>query len=1815
MKTLLLQLSVLLLTVVGAVAQTSTVDQPWSFSSFQSAGSNTAATDLPTRFSVFRLDAGRLQNALSAAPRELLPSQRNPNEVILSLPLPGGGLAKFRVEESSVVEPQLLEKFPELGKTYRGWSVDDPTAFVRFDFMNGEFAGSILTSKGKIAIERNKNSGADSYISYYLRDAATSKNPESCGVRDKLIGDVEKARQNGLPPQVSNGANFRTFVIAIGASSQFSARFGGGTVGGGLIAIVRVLNQLNSTYERDLSVRLLLHRRNDEVVFAGSDFTYSDSDVVRAAFDQNPQVLSRLGSSTFDVGHAFITDSTGGILGIGELQSFCVTNAKSRAASSTDFSSSLATFTHEIFEHELGHQLGAFHTFNFEIEGLFSNVEPGFGASIMGYGIFPEAIESYHVKSFGQILSHLNSVPACGITQPTVNNIPTVSAPASFNIPKQTPFALTASANDADGDALTYQWQQNDVGESPGGANDSDGLKRPMFRIFLPKSSPTRVFPSLYNILNDANEPGLLSPCDENPADLCRSDEKLPSIARTMNFDVVVRDNHPGGGAVNSASTAVTVDAASGPFKITSPNTNVTFRPQETINVLWDVANTTNAPVSAADVNIRLSIDGGNSFPFLLANTANDGAASVTLPSFNTSQARIKVEADGNIFFDVTDRDFTIGACQPLPTGAVSWYKAEDNGDDHVGPNDAALNGNSFNTGRIGRGFQIANLDGVTVADNAELNSQTFTLDAWIKTNNSIFTKIIAAKSGSDGGFGYEFGIASSGTYLKLNGGSGGAVFAGGSFPGDGHFHHVAATYDGAMMKLFVDGVLVNQVAAATTINFQANSQFVIGSREFQTDITDFGGAVDELRFFNRALTDSEVTSIFAAGGVIECSGTEVSISPVSSEVKQSEQVAFSAGGGTAPYSFAISTNNSGGSIDPATGVYTAGTTLGRDTISVTDAVGARAVATVDVEPRCEFSAKKWDGEGATLNWSESANWTCDQIPTSADNVVFDGASPKNVVIDTSISLQNLTISPDYKGTITQGAGKTVTIGGNFTQLAGTFAGSGAALVFGNFRLSGGKFSAANANVTIGGNFLQNGGEYTGGTGIFAPAGTFTFERGIFNAAQQTMRFSGDLSILEVGAVFSDAKLEFLGSSSTANIIPSVTTKQFKLNKTAGSELTISSATKVTVTERLELIEGRVGNSQATIKATGQIDVAPTFGDQTGTLGGGSATILIEGGTGERTITIPKGVSFPKLQLNEPDALVLLGDLDPSGEIRLGALRVLAGFVQSGFNQVTVGYDANDTQADITLVNGDVTVLSLRSVSRSPVVVFGGSLTSDRLDLSNSDLIDIRGGSVSQIGILDTFAFDLNNANGLLKLSGGFLGSNFGTMNCFGNVLVEGGSLSAGDGSAFLHKPVTLNSGSINPGILGSTFNSDFTANGGSLTFISGVHTFRGTLTANNVNIGQLGGEVVFNNPLDSVFTVTGLELRLTDVTFSSPGTTTFNSDNFAWLTTTGTLKFTAGTYQKAADLPSPPVFNSQGNVEIGTASFVGDLAVAFTGSEQTFRTNGANFSNWTVGDTTLVNLASDAVVDVLLLGNGRIKTNSFGVTAGEVFSTGGYIDGALTRPLGVTGEKRFDVGTENGASPVEFNITSLPSGPASVTVRANQGVRPGLNAAQSASRFWTITKTGELTTNVRFNYLDADVAGNEESYKLVKWTGNSPTVVPSVLDTSANTISASGVSSFSDWTIGNFVPTAANGFVAGRVMTSDGAGIRNANVTITDTTNGETRSVRTGTFGLFRFDALETGRTYIVTVSANRYGFTNNSRVISLSDSVGDADFVANGN
>jgi hypothetical protein len=245
------------------------------------------------------------------------------------------------------------------------------------------------------------------------------------------------------------------------------------------------------------------------------------------------------------------------------------------------------------------------------------------------------------------------------------NNPPTANAGLDYTIPKSTAFVLRGSGSNPDGDPLIYTWEQNDPQPSGSANNSAPSPTKtvgPMFRSRFGTSSPDRYFPQISDVVNN---------------NLTPTWEVIPSVARTLNFALTVRDNKAGGGQTSDDLMRVTVNGTAGPFVVTAPNTAITWTVGSSQTVTWNVAGTSASPISTANVNILLSTDGGFTYPItLLSNTPNDGTQAITVPNNVSTTARVKVEAVGNIYYDISNVNFTISnstSCTATtPTGLAA---------------------------------------------------------------------------------------------------------------------------------------------------------------------------------------------------------------------------------------------------------------------------------------------------------------------------------------------------------------------------------------------------------------------------------------------------------------------------------------------------------------------------------------------------------------------------------------------------------------------------------------------------------------------------------------------------------------------------------------------------------------------------------------------------------------------------------------------------------------------------------------------------------------------------------------------------------------------------------------------------------------------------------------------------------------------------------------------------------------------------------------------------------------------------------------
>jgi hypothetical protein len=491
----------------------------------------------------------------------------------------------------------------------------------------------------------------------------------------------------------------RTYRLAVSTTGEYSA-FHGGNRADVMAAVVAAITRVAGIYEDELGVTFQLVEDTDRLIFLDPLTDPFTNDDAGAMLDENQATTDAvIGAANYDIGHVF---STGGG-GLARIGSVAVDGIKAQGVTGSRTPIGDA-FWVDYVAHEVGHQFGANHTFS-GVEGscgggnarAASAVEPGSGTTIMAYaGICgPDNVTRrsdpyFHTVSHAEIGAFVAQSGRGGAVTPTPNRPPSVSVVGGrrFVVPVNTPFVLTARGRDADGDDLTYTWEQIDAGALRRLDDPAPAASGALFRSRPPSSDPSRHFPSLAAI--DAGRTNALADCAALPRGRVCWSERLPTVARTMRFRVTARDGAASAGGL--ATATATVRAVDGrPFAVTSQRSPAVLAAGSSVRVRWDVAGTAGGAVDTPTVDILVSVDGGATFPRALAtDVPNDGAHRVRLPSTPAREVRLMVRGHGNVFFDTTDADITLATAPGAPRrvaasvvkrrAEVSWRAPLSNG-------------------------------------------------------------------------------------------------------------------------------------------------------------------------------------------------------------------------------------------------------------------------------------------------------------------------------------------------------------------------------------------------------------------------------------------------------------------------------------------------------------------------------------------------------------------------------------------------------------------------------------------------------------------------------------------------------------------------------------------------------------------------------------------------------------------------------------------------------------------------------------------------------------------------------------------------------------------------------------------------------------------------------------------------------------------------------------------------------------------------------------------------------------------------------
>ncbi len=623
---------------------------------------------------IYELDLASFKQHLDNTQKRGEVSLKNSNNSI-SLPNEKGIIEEFKILEASTFSPTLAAKFPEI-KSYIGYSTSSK-ATARIS-ISPEGIQSMISYPNKETIFMQPIKGDNNKYIVYSR-AAKENIPTEPFVCYTENADAHQADSKSIvDTKDANDQVLRKFRLAMSVNGEYTT-YHGGTVAGALAAINATMTRVNAVFETDMAVTFEIIDATELIYTDAATDPYS-TDLGEWNAQLQNTLSNTIGNAAYDIGHMFGASGGGGNAGcIGcvcvddDIANTSDTEKGSGITSPIDAIPEGDSFDIDFVAHEIGHQMGANHTWAFRSEGTGVNAEPGSGSTIMGYAGITNAndVQSnsdayFHYHSIKQITDNLVTRTCWEDNSPVAiaNNPPNAEAGNDYTIPMGTAYVLKGAATDADGgDNLTYCWEQTDsaiVTNTSFGPTSTSGA---MARSLPPVASPNRYIPRLSSVVSGnltQSSPTLNSPW-----------ETVATVGRTLNWALTVRDREPSntglGGQSSYDTMTVTVDDTAGPFAVTSQTTNETWDIGESKLVTWDVAGTDGGSVNTPTVNILLSVDGGLTFPHVIAsNVPNNGNALITVPTIgsDTTTARIIVEGNDNIFFAMNSSDFTINVVE-----------------------------------------------------------------------------------------------------------------------------------------------------------------------------------------------------------------------------------------------------------------------------------------------------------------------------------------------------------------------------------------------------------------------------------------------------------------------------------------------------------------------------------------------------------------------------------------------------------------------------------------------------------------------------------------------------------------------------------------------------------------------------------------------------------------------------------------------------------------------------------------------------------------------------------------------------------------------------------------------------------------------------------------------------------------------------------------------------------------------------------------------------------------------------------------------
>lgn len=825
---------------------------------------------------------------------------------------------------------------------------------------------------------------------------------------------------------------------------------------------------------------------------------------------------------------------------------------------------------------------------------------------------------------------------------------------------------------------------------------------------------------------------------------------------------------------------------------------------------------------------------------------------------------------------------------------------------------------------------------------------------------------------------------------------------------------------------------------------------------------------------------------------------------------------------------------------------------------------------------------------GAGGNWSIAATWTDGSIPTAADNVTIGAGC--TVTINVASTALNITVENGGILQFEQTTARTLTVLQNVTIDAG-----------GTFR-SNTAGTVTTHVLSVAGNITNNG-VLDFSTNADTAAAGITFAAGASNVTFDGTGTTTDVRAITVAkgaqatvVELSVSNFTVRGLSIDPNGFLTLTSGTFKISGT----FTITSRTFTSATYTIAALGGFwLNNPNYTVSATssststnnngllrltqGVYNVGLTGADGIG--GGTGATFIFEGGTMNATRFDPQNaVTFTM----------------SGGTINISPT---TGNTRSNFGS----FELFSTTSIFNMSGGTINLIQA-SVGATPI---------DWQVRSNT--VNITGGTVN----VGTGATVTN--------------FNFRITGTITNMVVD--NTTNNKTATFVGQTLIRGTSTINPG-------TTFALNG---FLVAPTSTGQAANVINNGTItgNTAGSRLYFLNQGGPAITYSGAGIAgttaspLASVDFDGGTSTTTLSGASPNLVTLRVILFSgsvAGANKLECGVGGASTCTVQiGNTTTGTAVGTFDQPLTFnlgTGGQvasylraaTTYTTGGEVNPTRILTTMTVDNNVSSlnisggllTVTGAMALTNGVVNTSAANTLKhnGTATRTNGYVDGPLARDYTGANTYTYFVG-ENEFTPVLVNVTAAVA-TSTLTVESFDATLAGFAPANSLSRNWAVTETGDITADLSFTYgIDVnDVNGNEADYRVYKRdtvsTTNLCPVLPCV-DTGTNTLGPiTGVTDFSRWTGAELlIPTSAQAGISGRVVRSNGQAISGATVILSGGNLVSPVTVRTNPFGYYVFENLEIGATYSVTVGAKQYVFTTPSRIISLDENVTNADFV----